>query len=336
MSDTQKIETAGDSGSDGMSAGEMQYFRSGGEDVSGLDGDAAPVQTQAPQQQDGQPPVEDDTIDGEISIDSQGRAKDKTTGRFVPHAALHKERERRKATEVELTTTREKYARVDERLALLNDIIGQSEGKTPNGQQPAPQDEVAPDPETDIFAYVKWQAKQIEKLHGQLTGTTESISKQRAEETFRSSYVNDAQTFMKATPDFQDAYQHLVKGRDAELAAMGMSDPAKRADIVAKEERALAAQALQEKRSPSQVLYNLARARGYTAKPTQQQPDANAQRVQQIARGQREAGASLSNAGGSSGDGNLTAESLSNMSDADFSATMNRLSASQRRTLLGG
>lgn len=59
------------------------------------------------------------------------------------------------------------------------------------------------------------------------------------------------------------------------------------------------------------------------------------QRIQQIARGQREAGASLTPAGGQSGEG-LTVEKLANMSEADFNAVVGKLSASQRRALMGG
>lgn len=61
---------------------------------------------------------------------------------------------------------------------------------------------------------------------------TEGTAKQQqrdAEQTFRSTYVAHAQAFAKETPDFKDAYTHLVQARNSELEAMGIADPQERA-----------------------------------------------------------------------------------------------------------
>jgi hypothetical protein len=119
---------------------------------------------------------------------------------------------------------------------------------------------------------------------------------------------------------------------------MGMTDVAERNRFIANEERGLVAQAFRSRRSPAQMLYNLAVARGFTApapsSATQQQADP-AQKVEQIARGQRVAGASLSGAGGSSGEG-LTADALANMSEEEFAAMAAKLGNARMRQLLGG
>lgn len=348
--------TAGASG-DALTPAEMAYLNSGGNDAAALEaewagkGDGASQtgdhgQDASTQGQDkaaaGEPPAgqDDDGDDGEEVIvmgkDGKPRAQN---GRFVPHQALHKERERHKATKAELDSAREMATRANERIAVFTDLIQKS--MTPAEQQQAQtqqqQDDPRPDPEKDIFAFVNWQARQMERMEKMLQEKSENFDKHTAEQRVRDAVVQDARTFNERTPDFRDAYTFLVASVDRELQAVGVADPHERARRIAREERTLVENALQQKVSPSQVIYNLSKARGYTPQQQTQKPDttSNAKKIEQIAQGQKVAGNPLSNAGGSSGEG-LTVEAFVNMSEAEYNAAIAKLSPTQRKALLGG
>lgn len=329
-----------------MTPAEQAYFQSGGANTEALEKEwaetsqgetvasenAGPApdspQQEAPASGD---PDEDGEIDGEITIDGNGKNRD-AKGRFIPHQAHHALREKYKATRTELEAAKTQMARFDERMAVLNEFLGNGTER-PTQQQKSTPDE-KPDPEKDIFAYVRWQEKELESLKSQLNEKTSRYDAHHEEQQFRSTYIADATKFLGEKPDFRDAYVHLVTGRDRELAALGMTDDAARKAHIAKEEKALVQQALTKGMSPSKVLYDFAIARGYSAAAAQQAANPAA-KIENIQRGQKTAGVSLSGAGGTSGEG-LTAEALSNMNEDEFAAVMSKLSAAQRRQLLGG
>lgn len=342
--------------SDGFTPAEMAYLSSGGRETEALEkewsgagsGEGVAGNSDQSGAQDGQDKTaaggpendaDDDVSDEElgITIGADGKARD-GKGKFVPLSALHAVREKYKATRNKLVETETKFARVDERMAVINELLGKA--AAPEGQQPAAKpDDIgeAPDPEKDIFAFVKWQGKMIERLQTKLDEKVQPLEQHRAEQQFRSTYFSDASAFQAQNPDFRDAYVYLVNGRDKELEAVGVKDPAARKAQIAKEERALVENAMQQQLSPSQVLYNFAKARGYTkaapkADPAKVDP---VEKIEQIAKGQKIAGNSFSNAGGVSGEG-LTSASIASMSEAEFDAVMSKLTVAQQRALLGG
>jgi hypothetical protein len=338
--------------SDDFSPAERAFFESGGKDTAGLDTEIASggsqtaegpthsahtgqPQTPAGDPSTGQETHTDDDGDGEEVIvmgkDGKPRAQN---GRFVPHQALHKERERRKTVETELMTYRERTARADERLAVLNEILGQADA--PQGQQQgraAPQEPI--NPEVDPIGALNQALQKVKALETQLNQSTTQQSERESARAMMSAYQNDAVRFVNEKPEFKDAYSHLIQGRHRELEAMGMASSEERNAFIANEERQLVAQAFQSRRSPSQMLYNLAVARGFAAKPAApQQPD-HTQRIEQIAKGQRQAGISLSAAGGASGEG-LTTAALADMSEEEFTAVASKLGKTKLRQLMGG
>jgi hypothetical protein len=95
--------------------------------------------------------------------------------------------------------------------------------------------------------------------------------------------------------------------------------------------------AFQNRRSPAEMMHSLAKARGFKA-PEKQQTSAQVdpmKKIENIANGQRTAGVSLTNAGGSSGEG-LTREALANMSEEEFDAVGRKLGKAKMAQLLGG
>jgi hypothetical protein len=334
-------ETSDAFSSDALSPAEAAYFSSKGEKTEGLApsepaaAPSEPVQAETQLSEgDAAPQAEPGAVDDEegIYIDADGKARSVLTGKFVPHAALHKERERRKAVESEYLTVREKMARAEERLAVLNEVLQQP--AQPQTAQ-VPEQEEMPDPEKDIFAYVKWQAKEIERLKQATTQQVERTQQQEGLQQLQRAYVQDAQTFATQKPDFKDAYSHLANSRARELAALGYNEQQIRSQLT-QEETQIVAQAFQQRKSPAAVLYEQALARGYTPKQAQQiaQAPNPAQKLETVAKGQQTQ-RSLSGAGGSAGEG-LTVEALANMSEEEFAATAKKLGRANLRSLMGG
>lgn len=328
MIDFENIET-----DEEFTPEEMAYITSKGQDTSGLE------QQEQSHQPDPQPEAthQADDEDAEITIEigADGKPRDLKTGRFVPHGALHKERERRKAIESELLTYREKMARADERLQVLNQIIGAQEGDPSQAQH----EEQPIDPETDIFGAFKQAMDKINSLQQKLTERDQREQSTAAEQNLVTVYQQDAVRFLQEKPDFKDAYFHLVEARHKELEALGVGDKGQRNALIAQEEKGLVAQALKAQKSPAQVIYALAQARGFSGSSAASSPNPApspnpaAQKLENIKQGQQKT-VSLSNAGGSPGEG-MSIEALVNMSDEDFHKKVGHLSRNQLRKLLG-
>lgn len=347
-----------------LSDAEMAYFNTKGEDTSGFGaGDGGQQHAEAPQQpaggdfQSGEPngqaqqeapqQAADGDDDEGVYIDENGKARSVSTGKFVPHAALHKERTRRQAVEAENLTMREKMARAEERLAVLNEVLmaTPADGEQPTAQrvQKSVEEELgpAPDPEKDIFEYVKWQQKKIdlqEKRFNEIANAQQAAQQaqqnQQQSQQFQQAYQNDAINFIQKQPDFPEAYKFIANSFATELKSMGYNDQQIQQRLM-QEEAVLVSEAFQRNMSPAQVIYDRARARGYNPTQAAQQHQQNTQqKLETIQKGQR-ATASLSAAGGSSGEG-LTVEAIANMSEEDFAALHSKLGKSKMRQLLGG
>ncbi len=313
---------------------EMAYITSKGEDTSALQTpeQSAPQSTPEPATTPEQSAQSEDDAEITIEIGADGKPRDLKSGRFVPHGAFHKERERRKSLETENLSMREKMARADERLAVLNQIIGAQEGPE------QVQEEQPINPDEDIFGAFKQAMTKLDTLQKQITERDRQDREVLADTGLVQTYQNDAIRFLQEKPDFKDAYFHLVAARHKELEAVGIADQGQRNAMIAQEEKGLVAQALQNKRSPAQVIYQLALTRGFSAgqapAPTPNSaPSPAAQKIEQIKAGQQKT-ASLSSAGGSPGEG-MTLEKLANMSDDEFHKNVGHLSRNQLRKLMG-
>lgn len=347
MSTEGTIETT--ASADDFTPEERAYFETRGEaglpTESGAAAQAPAEQLEAKAEDTGS----DDDPDGTISIDENGMRRDRKTGRFVPHGAFHKEREARKSAETELAELRVREARVNERLAILSQAFEQQEAPAtkPTTQPEGP----PPDPEQDIFGYVKWLGERNKALEAQLTETRTTTERTVGDMEMATAYRNDAMAFARETADFGEAYNHLVKAIDAELALMGVADPKQRMAEIARLEREQVALARKAGRRPAQHIYELAKVRGWAPKPAtaapaeQVQPpsqpapanDAAAAELARLERGQN-AARSLSSAGGGA-PAALTAEAIASMSEAEFSALLAKSGGNHNaalRKLLGG
>jgi hypothetical protein len=286
------------------------------------------------------PAVDDDGLDPDDIHD------DVNKGRFIRHGAFHRERKMRQEIERQLSTERaelsrqrEERARIDERLQL----IMQASQQQIDQQQPDQQPQV-PDPEENPFAYMRYLESQIAQLSQHNQGVTQHFQRQDEYASVKSAFQADANSFTQQQPDFIHAYQHLIRARDRELQRLGRTNPQERAQIINQEELMIVGEALRGGKSAAQLMYELAKDRGYQqqqeapaapalAPAPAQRPSAVAQ-VAAIKAGTQAARSLGSAAGGSNQP--LTAELLASMSETEFEAVYSKMNRDQRREYFGG
>lgn len=315
--------------------------------------------TDAPAETDSSDDDDEDLEDGQFVKDASGRLRDPKTNRFVkmvPINAVHRVRDKHKATRAELEKLRIDMARGEERMAILNEAFnGQNKAQLAAETnkveaEPNPFDEPTVDHMKDFVGAFdqlsrrnEWMQKQRQH-DAERTASIEQQSTQRDAMTImRQTYQHDVQTFRQSTPDFMDAYQHLVKGRLAELDLQGVKDPLRRKAIIEAEETQIVSQAMQNGQSPAQLIYGIARARGYAVKPATTPtptpaatpaPNAAVEKIKALKTGQA-AAQTLSNVGGQAAP-TLTYKEIALMNQSDFDTTVDQMTEKQLERLLGG
>ena len=253
-------------------------------------------------------------------------------GRFVRHGAFHKERARRKELEAEVTRLRDMHTRGDERLRLLTQAMQQG---APQAQQPAGQPQAqapaVPNPEEDIFGYVKHLEAQLAEVRGGQQQMTEAQRERQAFDDTVTSYQADIGRFSQSEPAFADAYQHLIRSRAQELLYAGVPQHEITKAIQA-DELALVRASLAAGVSPAERVFQMAKIRGFAPKPTEPvatvapaaaPAETPADRAARVQAGPQAAGRSLSGAGGAPA-AEMTMERLVEMSEAEFEAYANK------------
>lgn len=253
--------------------------------------------------------------------DHEEPAIDPKTGkeRVVNYGALHAERQKRKTAETEAAKGREENAKLMGRFETLQQLAQR--------QQPAKQEPTAEVPDINIDPVGHFQA-----LYQQSQQKIADIDKWRQSQEANATARNNVQElgrlaqqsegeFIKTTPDYPDAFQYITKQRDQELQDMGYTDPGQRQQIMQTDALQIAAQALSGKKSPAEVVYKIAQARGYKIKeaplvPVKVSETADGKKIATIAKGQS-ANTSLGQIGGTSIP-EFSAENIAKMSDSEF------------------
>lgn len=255
-------------------------------------------------------------------------------GRFVRHGAFHKERARRKELETENTRLRDLHARGDERLRLLTQAMQQGAPQAQQqaaGQPQAQAPAAPPNPEEDIFGYVKHLEAQLAEVRGGQQQMTAAQREEREFNTTVTSYQADIARFAQAEPAFVDAYRHLIDSRMQELAFAGVPQHELKKAVEA-DELALVRAAIASGASPAERVFQMAKLRGFapkapepaqTAAPAAPPAESPADRAARVQAGQQAAGRSLSGAGGAPA-AEMTMERLAEMSEAEFEAYANK------------
>lgn len=363
---------------EGLSEAEADYMVSGGSKTDGLNFDESggyvgdieerpaerreqqPPPPAADAQQQTPPPADDDA----------DNPPPPTNSPFYPQWQREKRKrqdlaEQLKTRDGELTSEREKWARLDERMRLFREAMEQPE------QQPPAEVKQKPDRESDPFGYMAWMEEQVEELRQSREQEKTQQQEQQAAVELTNTFRRDAATYAQTNPDFWEsaggakdgAYHFLMRSRDAELQAAGYSDPNERMRIIALDERDIVARALHARQQnasapgPAEVLYKLAESRGYqkrqaapppTPAPANGAANGNGatrapatpsvtEQVQAIQRGQQ-ASRSLSSAGGSPPPQGIDLGEVADMTETQYAQWLRDLSPKQRaeyRAMIG-
>jgi len=225
--------------------------------------------------------------------------------RMVPYDSLHEERQRRREVQEELRREREQMARerdiVNQRLAVLH--------------QPQAQQRPAPSRDEDPVSYFEHQIGALREGVQQALEPVQAIQAQQAQanqiQQIASAAGMQVEEFRGATPDYDQAYQHVRSQTIARYRAMGMSAQ----EIVAQinqDEVVFAARALKSGQNVGEAVYNYAKATGY--QPQGAQKGAS----EQLAAEAKAAAAARNLGSGVAAKGALSYEALASMSDEEF------------------
>lgn len=260
------------------------------------------------------------TTDAPAAEEISGQIRDEK-GKFVPHQALHAEREEHKKTKAQLEEFGRKFAVSEDRWNTLLQLNKQEE-------KPAV---APPDPETDIFGYMKHLGEKQAAFEAQTAAEKQQAEQQRQyqaqQNEIQTSWVNSAQAFAAKEPTFGDAAQFLSDSRMKQLEALGMIDPNMateqgRLQQINAETFQIVQASRQAGKDPAEVIFEMAKKYGFAgqAAATTETIDPNAalgEKIDQLGKAISQSKTMTATAGKAAAEPN-SAEALLNMSDAEF------------------
>lgn len=292
-----------------LSAVETAYFESGGE---------KPLTEEAPIQEQAKVETSPEKVEAKTEETAEQKAereRDEKTGRFVPHGALHAEREERKKVQAERDELLQFKAAMQERFRIAE---AQKAANEPQSDDPFA--DVEPD---DFIGKVDRIADLI-RQERQQKATTEkqTAEQQQAESTYQQHFAyverhfNDAAT---TDPQFADATQAVINSYGQELEALGYrgealaraSENTRRNFIFA------ASNALQQGVPIADFITGIAKLRGWQPKAPEPKKDEIAEKLDGIEKAQEQSRTIGAASGKASGDPD-TLESIMAMSKSEF------------------
>lgn len=285
---------------DTLSADEKAYFDTRGE--AEIAKPAPEPEAEAPE-----PEIIEDEGEEEVAVDPPK----------VPLAALTKERQAAKELKAKMADMEKRHAVLEDRWNTLLKV------QEPEQKQQPVADDPMPDRNVDVFAFMDWQARQVEALKAKVTQRelveTQTAQHQREEQEIWSEWHQSATQFKAEKPDFDDAAKFLSNMRDTQLKGYAvlderLSDQRARDAQINAELKEIIKAAKAKKVNPAEAVYQIAATYGYAAKAP---VVADTEHLDQVERGM--AGAtSLSAVGGSRPGGALDAKSIADMAPEEF------------------
>lgn len=305
----------------GLSAEESAYFESGGEtalpeakqeqetDGKGQEG----LQTEAEgltQQQEPKPGERDEK------------------GRFVPHGALHAEREEHKKTRAQLDELQRFKAVMEDRWRMVEQA-----GQRQQEQQPE-----IPDENSQPIETIAWLKQQLlAKNQQEQQSQAEWQERQRQENAARERYTYADQKYREveqADPEVGDAYSFARESYRNELRALGVPE----AQLPVREQmfiQSFVNNIIDRELDVAEFVKTIAKSRGWQPKPAQQQQEVT-DKLKRIEGAQSQA-RGVGQAGGRSGSEELGLAELVAMPRGEFEAWYaNEKNAARYNKLMGG
>ena len=225
--------------------------------------------------------------------------------RPVPHGALHKERELRKAAEKSAAEMRAQLELVQRRQEEMRDVLMRQMQAQQGGQPQQPQANAVPDKDLDPVGYLEHQIRTLEARQQEVAAP---LQQQQQIERFQSTVRASVDQFAANTPDYGEALAHARSVFQAQAEMWG--EPAAGLEIM------FADKALRDGKNVGEELYNFAKKAGYKAATERQAPPevpaGQAPDLSAITRGQA-ATKSVQGGGVPQSGQQLTAASLANM-----------------------
>ena len=228
---------------------------------------------------------------------------------LVPLATYLEERKERQALAQQVAEREKSLATLESRLNTLQEVW---QPKTP-----------VPNYDEDPIGAINYKLEETSKKYEDLqraeqTRVQAEAARQQAEQ-LRTYGKAQADEFKTKQPDFYDAYNTIWAKKDAELQALGYSDPRQRNQFIAEYEVSIIQKAASEGANIAERLYELAKSIGYTPKQAEQAEGDGEKKLQTIAAGQA-ASKSIGAAGGTAPPAKMTLAWLANLSDDEFEA----------------
>lgn len=173
--------------------------------------------------------------------------------------------------------------------------------------QPQEQDEEIDDP-------IEALNKEVSKIKQEANQQKEQQRIQEEFNTFAEDVKGKTSEFAAKTPDYVEAYNHLVGSRLDELRILGYSEQQAK-QMVAQQEVELAYISMQNGANPGETVYNLAKQRGFVSKSDQRSAETS-KKMDNIERGMS---ASMSlGSSSSNSDADLSLESFAHLEGQDL------------------
>lgn len=246
--------------------------------------------------------------------------------KVVPLATLMEERAERKRLSDELASRSQRIEKMEQRFVQMMERFGAPQ-QTPQ-QQPLDV-ENAP---IEVLKSVQQRLDEREKRE------KEQAERYQTQQSINAQISARENAFRQATPDYNDALEHLMGVSEHMYRSMGVQDPAMLSQMVQHDMMNIAVGALKFGGDPAKAAYEIAKRTGFTGKVVEKdnQPrGANGQfqkpeeKIEQMEKVQK-AGKSLSSGNGEQPPP-LTLEALAEMDDDDFDKNWDKVMKAARR-----
>lgn len=218
---------------------------------------------------------------------------------YVPHGALHEERERRKKMQAELDDIKRRNEAMEARFGQLMERF---KPQAPDLQQ---------DPVGHLSHRLNELGQEVQQQRDYRQRNEAQIAQQQQWQQFLNAYGAASQQFTQSQPDYVKAHSALMTAMIADYQALGY-DQAQATQMANQQEVQIAAKAFQDGVNPAERVYRLAQRRGYKLEAAPVDPAAKLAVIEQ---GQRK---SPEFSPGGAGRPKLTLEAVAAMSDEDF------------------
>ena len=172
------------------------------------------------------------------------------------------------AVEVPKVEAPDPFAAFEERMNnLFSQKIDQLKAQFTEASKPAQAVVEVPDEETDPLGNMMHQLKTVNETVKNLETQTQQAQQQAQMQKQINEFVQSVQEakaeFIKTTPDFSSAYEHIRQLRTADMKALGLNDTDIKQALLQDEFR-LSETALARGANPAEEMYKMAKRYGYT------------------------------------------------------------------------